>query len=58
MGNLYISYFDRDGSGRVSVEEFLRGLKTGMSYDRKMLVRQVTRGIASALTTDLYCLFM
>lgn len=32
--------FDRDRSGRISVEEFLLGLKSGMSFDRKMLVRQ------------------
>lgn len=34
------TYFDRDQSGKISVEEFLRGLKTGMSYERKSLVRQ------------------
>jgi hypothetical protein len=33
-------YFDVDGSGKISAEEFLRGLKTGMSYERKQLVRQ------------------
>lgn len=38
--NLLFGYFDRDKSGRISIEEFLRGLKTGMSYERKMLVRK------------------
>jgi Ca2+-binding EF-hand superfamily protein len=32
--------FDRDRSGRISIEEFLTGLKSGMSFPRKMLVRQ------------------
>jgi len=34
------SYFDRSGKGVIGVEDFLRGIKTGMSYDRKVLVRQ------------------
>lgn len=37
------SYFDKDGSGRISAWEFLRGLKTGMSYERKMIVREAWR---------------
>lgn len=34
------SYFDRSGKGSIGVEDFLRGIKTGMSYERKLLVRQ------------------
>ena len=37
---LLFGYFDRDKSGKISIEEFLRGLKTGMNYERKMLVRK------------------
>mmetsp|Transcript_25298 Transcript_25298/g.42685 ORF Transcript_25298/g.42685 Transcript_25298/m.42685 type:complete len:361 (+) Transcript_25298:45-1127(+) len=37
---ILFNYFDRDHSGHVSVDEFLRGLKSGMSFDRKQLVRQ------------------
>jgi len=33
-------YFDRDKNGRISVEEFLRGLRGNMSRERKLLVRQ------------------
>lgn len=37
---ILFNYFDRDGSGRITIDEFLRGLKTGMSFERKQLVRQ------------------
>lgn len=37
---ILFNYFDRDRSGRISVDEFLRGLKSGMSFDRKQLVRK------------------
>jgi len=35
-----LKYFDRDGSGRISVEEFLRGVKGTMPKRRIKLVRQ------------------
>jgi Ca2+-binding EF-hand superfamily protein len=38
LNNLF-SYFDKDGSGKISVDELLYGLKGGMSYERKHLVR-------------------
>lgn len=34
-------YFDRDNSGKITIEEFLKGLSAGMSYQRKILVREV-----------------
>lgn len=34
------NHFDRDGSGRITIEEFLLGLKSGMSFERKQLVRK------------------
>lgn len=34
------NYFDKDRSGRINAHEFLRGLSTGMSYERKQLVRE------------------
>jgi calcyphosin len=34
------NYFDRDRSGRINADELMRGLKQGMSYHRKQLVRQ------------------
>mmetsp|Transcript_14200 Transcript_14200/g.21247 ORF Transcript_14200/g.21247 Transcript_14200/m.21247 type:complete len:370 (+) Transcript_14200:68-1177(+) len=37
---ILFNHFDRDRSGKVSVDEFMRGLKSGMSYERKQLVRQ------------------
>lgn len=33
-------YFDRDGSGRISIEEFHRGLRGRMAYRRRLLVRE------------------
>lgn len=38
--NTLFNYFDRDQSGRVSLDEFLRGLSAGMNSERKALVRQ------------------
>ncbi len=36
-----MAYFDRDKSGKISIEEFLRGVRGSMSGRRKKLVRQV-----------------
>ncbi len=36
-----MAYFDRDKSGKISIEEFLRGVRGNMSGRRKKLVRQV-----------------
>jgi len=34
------NYFDKNRDGRINAREFLRGLSTGMSYERKQLVRE------------------
>jgi Ca2+-binding EF-hand superfamily protein len=33
-------YFDRDGNGRINVDELMIGLRTGMSFSRKQIVRR------------------
>mmetsp|Transcript_25402 Transcript_25402/g.33170 ORF Transcript_25402/g.33170 Transcript_25402/m.33170 type:complete len:365 (-) Transcript_25402:458-1552(-) len=35
-----MAYFDRDQSGKISIEEFARGVRGQMSRDRKLLVRK------------------
>lgn len=35
-----MKYFDRDGSGRISIEEFIRGLKGTMAKRRIMIVKE------------------
>jgi len=35
-----MTYFDRDKSGKISIEEFARGVRGQMNRERKLLVRQ------------------
>jgi Ca2+-binding EF-hand superfamily protein len=37
---ILFNHFDRDGSGRITTDEFLLGLKSGMSFERKQLVKR------------------
>ena len=36
-------YLDKNKSGRINCEELMRGLKTGMAYERKQLIREAFR---------------
>jgi Ca2+-binding EF-hand superfamily protein len=36
-------YFDKNDSGRISADELMRGLKSGMAYERKQLIREAFR---------------
>lgn len=49
---LLMRHFDRDGSGRITVDEFLRGLRGSMTRPRRRLVRLAWDQLVSHLQLD------
>jgi Ca2+-binding EF-hand superfamily protein len=47
-----MQYFDRDGSGKITIEEFLRGLRGEMGRARRRLVRSAWEQLVSHLEMD------
>jgi len=47
-----MKYFDRDGSGRITIDEFLRGLRGNMSRHRRALVRMAWDQLVAHMQMD------